>query len=163
MAAAVCVTVYQRRAMPTLLVRATRRPLVYMGMPTLILGYYFLPPYVYDSAVALLAALALVRVLRPRPATTRSVLTHRCTLAWGSVSYSVFLWNYPVLVFLGAHGMLATGDDAPAFIFNLALAGVLVGLLSFMTYRFVEAPALALKHGHAMRIAHTVPAPSTTP
>jgi peptidoglycan/LPS O-acetylase OafA/YrhL len=76
------------------------------------------------------------------------------------VSYSVFLWNYPVLLFLGAHGLLASSDTAAAFLSNLVIATVVVGGLSFLTYRFVEAPALALKRGRSARVGHPLPAPS---
>jgi peptidoglycan/LPS O-acetylase OafA/YrhL len=144
MAAAVCLALGERQRMP------------------LILGYYFLPPYLYDAAVAFFAALLLVKVLgTPRPG-GRSLLVHPWTLAWGRVSYSVFLWNYPVLLFLAAHGVLASGNDAPAFLFNLAIATTVVGSLSFLTYRYVEAPALALKHRRSAHVAHPAPAPSTT-
>jgi peptidoglycan/LPS O-acetylase OafA/YrhL len=158
MAAAVCLALGERQRMPVLL----GRPLAYAGLPTLILGYYFLPPYLYDAAVAFFAALLLVKVLgTPRPG-GRSLLVHPWTLAWGRVSYSVFLWNYPVLLFLAAHGVLASGNDAPAFLFNLAIATTIVGSLSFLTYRYVEAPALALKHRRSAHVAHPAPAPSTT-
>lgn len=161
MGAAACLALCDRRGVPAVLARCAGRPLAYAGMPTLILGYYLLPPYVYDSAVALLASLLLVRVLAPRPhGAKRSPLVHPWTLAWGRVSYSVFLWNYPVLVFLELHGVLASGNDAPAFFFNLALAGALIGVLSYLTYRFVEAPALALKHRRSARLSAPVPSPS---
>lgn len=162
MGAAVLLAAYERRAMPEWVSQLTGRPLAYVGIPTLILGYYFLPPYVYDSAVALVAALVLVRALRPRNEAKRSLLTHPWMLSWGRVSYSVFLWNYPVLVFLGAHGILAAGDNAQAFVFNLAVGGMVVGVLSYLTYHFVEVPALALKDRRSARVAAALPAPSTT-
>jgi peptidoglycan/LPS O-acetylase OafA/YrhL len=58
--------------------------------------------------------------------------------------------------------VLASGNDAPAFLFNLAIATTVVGSLSFLTYRYVEAPALALKHRRSAHVAHPAPAPSTT-
>src|SRR5204863_8829228 len=132
---AVCLALSERQQIPTPLIRFLGRPLAYLGIPTLVLGYYFLPPYIYDSAVALLASLLLVRVLAPklgRP--RRRFLIHPWTLAWGRISYSVFLWNYPVLLFLAAHGLLATANDATAFVFNLVVASTVVGTLSYLTY-----------------------------
>jgi peptidoglycan/LPS O-acetylase OafA/YrhL len=126
------------------------RPLAYVGLPTLFLGYYLLPPYLYDAAVALLASFVLVRLLgvkRRGNARSRAslFLTQRWTLAAGRRSYSVFLWNYPVLAFLSTHNLLAGGNDAGAFLLNLLIAAPTIAVLSALTYRFVEAPALRLK------------------
>lgn len=126
------------------------RPLAYVGLPTLFLGYYQLPPYIWDAAVALLGSLVLVRLLAVKgPADTSSrpsrFLTQRWTVAAGRRSYSVFLWNYPVLAFLSTHNLLAGGNDAGAFLLNLLIAAPTVAVLSALTYRFVEAPALRLK------------------
>ena len=167
MAVAVCLLVCDRlrRPLPHVLTRLIGRPLAYAGLPTLVLGYYLLPPYVFDSAVALFASLLLLRVLRPTEgggdARRTGFLTRRWTLACGRISYSIFLWNYPVLAFLKNHHVLATGNDAPAFVVNMAIAVPIVIGLSCLTYRFVEAPALALKKRGA-RLSRPVPAPSTT-
>src|SRR5262249_34227936 len=163
MAVAVCLLVSERtaRPLPGLVLSAMGRPLAYVGLPTLILGYYFLPPYVFDSAVAFFAALMLLRVLLPNGPERRRFLTHPWTLGCGRISYSIFLWNYPVLTFLKNNGLLVPGDNAVAFLLNLAIAGTLVLALSALTYRFVEAPALALKKRNK-QIARHVPAPSTT-
>jgi peptidoglycan/LPS O-acetylase OafA/YrhL len=167
MSVAVCLLVCERRArpLPRLLSWCVGRPLAYVGLPTLVLGYYLLPPYVFDSAVAVLASLLLLRVLGPSRRTgdakRSGFLTHRSTLACGRISYSIFLWNYPVLAFLEHHGLLASGNDAPAFMINVAVAGPAVLVLSYLTYRFVEAPALALKK-RPSRTAPPVPVPSTT-
>jgi peptidoglycan/LPS O-acetylase OafA/YrhL len=169
MAVAVCLLIRERSAgsVPSVLLRSIGRPLAYVGLPMFILGYYFIPPYVFDSAVALLASLLLLKVLLPSAraadAETRRgrFLTHRWTLGCGRISYSIFLWNYPVLVFLKSHDLLASGNDAAAFVVNLVIAGTVVIGLSWLTYRFVEAPALALKkRGRAL--PRPVAAPSTT-
>jgi peptidoglycan/LPS O-acetylase OafA/YrhL len=128
--------------------RELAEPLAYLGLPILVLGYYALPAFLYDAAVALLAALVLTRLLGdPKSGPkARALLTHRWTLRAGRRSYSVFLWNYPVLAFLSAHHLLATSQGAEAFAVNLATAVPLVAGLAALTYRFVEAPALKLKH-----------------
>jgi peptidoglycan/LPS O-acetylase OafA/YrhL len=126
------------------------RPLVYVGLPTLFLGFYLLPPYAYDAVVALFASLVLVRLLavngrddaRSRPSL---FLTQRWMVAAGRRSYSVFLWNFPVLAFLSMHNLLAGGNGAGAFLLNLLIAAPTIAVLSALTYRFVEAPALRLK------------------
>ena len=128
--------------------RELARPLAYLGLPILVLGYYAFPAYLYEAAVALLAALVLTRLLAdPKSGLkARALLTHRWTLGAGRRSYSVFLWNYPLLAFLSAHHLLAGGEGAGAFVINLAVAVPIVAGLAALTYRFVEAPALRLKH-----------------
>ena len=142
------------------------RPLAYVGLPTIFLGYYLLPAYVYDAAVALLVSLLLVRLLGAGEGLERSTsrlrlfLTARWTVAAGRRSYSVFLWNYPLLVFLSTRHVLASGNGAGAFLLNLAIAVPTIAVLSALTYRFVEAPALRLKQRRRTRAAAL---PAATP
>jgi peptidoglycan/LPS O-acetylase OafA/YrhL len=131
------------------------RPLAYVGLPTIFLGYYLLPTYLYDATVACLVAIVLLRLLvvhegEERSATRgRSFLAHRWTIAAGRRSYSVFLWNYPLLTFLSAHHLFASGHGAAAFAANCVIAVPPVAGLSALTYRFVEVPALKLKRRRA--------------
>jgi peptidoglycan/LPS O-acetylase OafA/YrhL len=141
------------------------RPLVYIGLPTLFLGFYLLPPYVYDAVVALFTSLVLVRLLAVNGREeTRSqlspFLTQRWTVAAGRRSYSVFLWNFPVLAFLSMHNLLAEGNGAGAFLLNLLIAVPIIATLSAFTYRFVEAPAIRLKQRRRTRAAAL---PAATP
>jgi peptidoglycan/LPS O-acetylase OafA/YrhL len=153
MAAAFVLLVWERdlgARLERLLSAKLSRPLVYVGLPTLFLGYYLLPPYLYDAAVALLASVVLVRLLgvqRPGDARSRArrFLRQKWTVAAGRRSYSVFLWNYPVLAFLSTHNLLAGANNAGAFLLNLLIAAPTIAVLSALTYRFVEAPALRLK------------------
>jgi peptidoglycan/LPS O-acetylase OafA/YrhL len=131
------------------------RPLAYVGLPTIFLGYYLLPTYVYNAAVACLVAICLLRLLAPREAahtsvtSARTFLAHPWTIGAGRRSYSVFLWNYPLLTFLSAHHLLASGHGAAAFGANFAIAVPLIAALSALTYKFVEVPALRLKRRRA--------------
>ncbi len=122
-----------------------KRALAYVGLSALIFGYYLIPTYAYDSIVALLAALLLLRILRPDRAGRPLWIERRAAVACGKVSYSIFLWNYPVLLFLASTGLLLGSQDAVAVIVNTLTASAVVGLLSYLTYRFVELPALNLK------------------
>ena len=63
----------------------------------------------------------------------------------GTVSYSLFLWNYPVAVFLERHGLLARPDTALNVAVNLAVGVPAVVALSAATYFLVERPALRLR------------------
>ena len=137
----------------------TGRILAYVGLPIFISGFYFLPAYLYDSLVAAFGAVLLLRVISPYSVGRGTrLLRHRWTASWGRVSYSVFLWNFPVLTFLGLHG-LQSDHGAWGFLRMLVVAVPTVALLSFLTYRFVEAPALALKHRGARR-QEPAPAPA---
>ncbi len=168
MGAAVVLLLWERdlgARLERLLSARLSRPLVYVGLPTLFLGYYLLPPYLYDAAVALLASFVLVRLLavkRRGDARSRAslFLTQRWTVAAGRRSYSVFLWNYPVLAFLSTHDLLAGGNNAGAFLVNLLIAAPTIAVLSALTYRSVEAPALRLKQRRRTRAAAV---PATTP
>jgi peptidoglycan/LPS O-acetylase OafA/YrhL len=154
MAAAFVYVLWERRSTgpPSFIANGvTGRVLAYVGLPTVISGYYFLPPYLYDSLVALFSAILLLRLVSPHAkGRGAKMLRHRWAAAWGRVSYSVFLWNFPVFTFLAAHG-LASDHGAVDFLRNLVIGTVAIGALSFLTYRFVEAPALALKRGRAPR------------
>jgi peptidoglycan/LPS O-acetylase OafA/YrhL len=127
------------------------RLIAYVGVPATVLGFYFIPRYLWDSIVAFFCALLLLRSASPKSRTR--FLRSRFARANGKFSYSVFLWNYPVLAFLTIHGALFAGHGALAFLGNLAIAAAAVTLLSATTYRLVEAPAMRLKRGAGSRFA----------
>jgi peptidoglycan/LPS O-acetylase OafA/YrhL len=144
MAAAVLYERWQQNGRPTWIddVRIGRL-LAYAGLPCAILGFYALPAFLYESLVAVFTSLMLLRVAAPaaRPGLLRSRLVQTC----GRVSYSMFLWNYPLLMFLAVHGWLVTGTGPFPFAANLVVAGLCVGAASLGTYRFVELPCLRLR------------------
>jgi peptidoglycan/LPS O-acetylase OafA/YrhL len=93
---------------------------------------------------ALLLAFVVVpnRANSVRPAFVR-LLESRAFVATGVVSYSIFLWNVPVLFWMREHGLLWYGPAG--FVATLLLVAVVCAFLSAISYRFVEAPALRLK------------------
>jgi hypothetical protein len=67
----------------------------------------------------------------------------RDNLAVGAASYSLFLWHYPVILWLRAQGL---NLDGPGWLlYDLLLTAVVAGGLSALTYRFIEVPALRRK------------------
>jgi peptidoglycan/LPS O-acetylase OafA/YrhL len=87
------------------------------------------------------AALVIVRALEPSTLEHR-LLTRRPLVALGRVSYSLYLWHVPVLVWLGVIGHGLPGEGGPA----RQLAGVALSLLAaVLSYRFVEQPFLRRK------------------
>jgi peptidoglycan/LPS O-acetylase OafA/YrhL len=106
----------------------------------------------YETLVSLACALLLALVVlptakpAPRPALVR-LLETRLFIAVGLVSYSLFLWHEPVIRLLQQRGWTMGG--ARGFWMNLLVLMVLSGLLSGLSYRYVERPALSRKTGRA--------------
>jgi peptidoglycan/LPS O-acetylase OafA/YrhL len=100
-----------------------------------------------NTAVALCAALLLAVVAFPgerrRAPWLQRGLEWRFVVSAGLISYSVFLWNEPVLRWLADAGAMRDGWIGLAW--NLAVTAVVVGALSVLSYRFVELPALRRK------------------
>jgi peptidoglycan/LPS O-acetylase OafA/YrhL len=94
------------------------------------------------SAGLLLAAVAVRAPGDPLPRLSR-MLEARALVAAGLVSYSLFLWNEPIALWLASHGLARDGWWGLAL--TLLLVAVLTAAASALTYRFVEAPALRRK------------------
>jgi peptidoglycan/LPS O-acetylase OafA/YrhL len=103
--------------------------------------------YAYQLPMSLACTLLLAVVVLPgqaeRPTPLLQVLTSRPLVAVGLASYSLFLWHEPLQRLLHDRGL--TLDGSRGFAVNLAVLGVLSGLLSALTYRYVERPALRHK------------------
>jgi peptidoglycan/LPS O-acetylase OafA/YrhL len=101
----------------------------------------------YQLPTSLACTLLLAVVVLPnqaeRPSSLLGVLTSRPLVAVGVASYSLFLWHEPLQRLLHERGL--TLDGNAGFVVNLAVLGVLSGLLSALTYRHVERPALRRK------------------
>jgi peptidoglycan/LPS O-acetylase OafA/YrhL len=74
--------------------------LLFFAVPFLILGFWAIPRYVFDPVIALLCAILLARLVLSPAGRTPSLLVRilecRPFVALGHISYSLFLWNYPV-------------------------------------------------------------------
>jgi peptidoglycan/LPS O-acetylase OafA/YrhL len=104
---------------------------------------------VQNTGEAFGLALLLAAIVLPAPAGARPFavvrpLERRTLVAIGVVSYSLFLWHLPVLLWLKLHGFTA-GGGVPGLVFNLVLIAVVAGALSALSYRYVELPALRRK------------------
>jgi peptidoglycan/LPS O-acetylase OafA/YrhL len=80
------------------------------------------------------------------------LLESRVLVAVGVVSYSLFLWHFPVINWLQSHGLTLSGGWA-ALAFNFMEVAVVAGVLSALTYRYVERPALRRKHSTRSAVA----------
>jgi peptidoglycan/LPS O-acetylase OafA/YrhL len=133
-----------------------------VAVPTMLLldrGVFDKEAYAYQGPMSLACGLLLALVVLPDPRPGRRPLIHLLTtrlfVAVGLASYSLFLWHEPLARLLHARGLSLNGTVG--FGVNLLVVGVLAGLLSALTYRYVERPALRLKDRarRAGRVAET--------
>lgn len=135
-----------------------------LGIPTLLLvdrGLIDKSMYAYQLptslACTLLLAVVVLRDRAARPSPLIGLLSSRPVVAVGLASYSLFLWHDPLLRLLHALGLTMDGRGALAV--NLAVLGLLSGLLSALTYRYVERPALRRKTRPQPHPAHQTSQP----
>ena len=93
-------------------------------------------------AVALALLLTLVVLTEGRSWAVTS-LEWRPLVVTGLASYSIFLWNDPIIRWMRDNDLTFEGELG--FLANLVLVGAVVGIASWLTYRFVEVPALRRK------------------
>jgi peptidoglycan/LPS O-acetylase OafA/YrhL len=108
--------------------------------------------YAYDSLTAVVCALFLALVVLPaqeRPTALVRLFETRVLVVVGVVSYSIFLWQLPLIGWLRAYGL--TFADTIGFLANVALIGLVTFALSVFTYRCFEFPALLRKATIARR------------
>ena len=93
----------------------------------------------------MLAAVVCPTTLGEGAQTRRPVrlLESRALVAAGLISYSVYLWHYPVIGWLRVNGLTEGGWSGLAI--NLVLVLIVTIVLATLTYRFVERPALRFK------------------
>jgi len=103
--------------------------------------------FIYNTLMALACALLLALVVLPGHAGPRlrlvRLLETRVLVGTGLVSYSLFLWHEPLVYWLSRHGLTLAGTAG--FFFNLLLLATTAGILSDLSYRWVELPALRRK------------------
>jgi peptidoglycan/LPS O-acetylase OafA/YrhL len=63
----------------------------------------------------------------------------------GKISYSLYLWHFPLVAFALLHFGFMKYDSIPSFLLSLAVVLVAAISLSWVTYTFIEAPALRRK------------------
>jgi peptidoglycan/LPS O-acetylase OafA/YrhL len=102
-----------------------------------------------NTGEAFALALALAALVLPDPALRRPlwavrVLESRVFVAVGLASYSLYLWHYPLIWWLRDHGLTLGGGWGDLLV-NVAIVATLAGVLSALTYRYVEVPALRRK------------------
>lgn len=78
-------------------------------------------------------------------------------LVWGGlISYGIFLWHFPLLVWLGHHQLLY--NQRHAFPADLVIVSVLSIALATLSYRLVEKPALRRRRHSSKPVSTPGPA-----
>jgi|tagenome__1003787_1003787.scaffolds.fasta_scaffold20989765_16 peptidoglycan/LPS O-acetylase OafA/YrhL len=96
--------------------------------------------------VSLVCGVLLALVVLPTGETSRGArfLESAPLVRAGLVSYSVYLWHMPVILFFVQHGLFIKGGVV-ACVADVVTVGTVVAILSTATYQLVERPALRLK------------------
>jgi peptidoglycan/LPS O-acetylase OafA/YrhL len=99
----------------------------------------------YDTLMTIPCGLLLAIVVLPNPTPARhwlpALLDSRPLVAIGLVSYSLFLWHEPLAHWLREQSLTLAGGGG--FVVNLVVLAMMTGLLSWLTYRYVEVPAMS--------------------
>lgn len=115
--------------------------------------------YAYDTAMAMAIGLVLALVVISGPGARGrrlvSFLESPPIVVTGVVSYSLFLWHGPILLWVADHALMGTGRLG--FLVNLAVVGGVSWLLALVTYRWVEQPAMRLRARRRRPAAATEP------
>jgi peptidoglycan/LPS O-acetylase OafA/YrhL len=131
-----------RLPIPTRLQRLTLEVVLVLGALAMLMLAPPLATLAFPAPFALLLAYIALRqgeAGAARPTLIR-VLGSRPLVAVGTVSYSIFLWNLPIYTVMGRVGLLFPGYSG--YPLTLAILAALTGACSYVTYRFVEAPAI---------------------
>jgi peptidoglycan/LPS O-acetylase OafA/YrhL len=94
-------------------------------------------------AFACLLALVVIPTRSGRPSALLRLLEFRPVVWLGLISYSLFLWHEPLVRWLETHGLTRGGIAGLGL--NTVVLLTLAVALSFVTYRWVELPALRRK------------------
>ena len=118
----------------------------WLGVGLLVAAVLVIGPMTpYPGVASLLPTIGAVAIIASRgvPGSPGPLLLERAPLRWlGRISFSLYLWHWPILVF-GATALGLAGADAEPtaseFAMRLALVGV-AAILAHATWRFVEEP-----------------------
>ena len=97
-----------------------------------------------------------------RPSPAARIFTSPPMAFVGACSYSIYLWHWPVILWLDREGIVTSG--AAGVFLNVALVAAITIALSTATYRLVELPAMRRKAPSTTgAIPATVPAAPESP
>jgi len=109
-------------------------------------------PYLFFHHSLVAAAFACLTLGAAGRTRSGSVLLGNLPLGFlGLISYSLYLWHYPLLQLAQGRGWL-DGSLAPAWLLVLGVGVPIIILVAWLSYRYVERPFLAAASQFAPRI-----------
>lgn len=132
---------------PIALSRGTRQVFEGVGLATILAGiYFFSEKYLWPGYLAVVPVLGTALVLY---ANTNSVFSSNTALQYaGKISYSVYLWHWPVVVFLYTCGLLDSAFHvAGGIMLSFALGALSFHLVESKVKKITSAPRAILKYG----------------
>lgn len=159
MLAAIAVVVMQDRGIEVISTRVKVSLLAVAGF-FVIAGFTVLRSYT-NNVTGVAAALLVLAVVLPSSDEQNSNRLAR-SLEWlpvrfaGLISYSIYLWHIPVILWVASHH-LTFGSDTAALPLNLLLVLAIVLPLAAVTYYLVERPALSLKNRKSRTKEYAIP------
>jgi peptidoglycan/LPS O-acetylase OafA/YrhL len=109
-----------------------------------------------------LAAAALVLgvgMWQGEPSRLMRLLETRLFVAAGLISYSLYLWHEPLILFMDEHGLMTKGDKG--FFVDALIALPVTAAVAALSFRFVEKPAMGRKKRTDARPQESVKEPSS--
>jgi peptidoglycan/LPS O-acetylase OafA/YrhL len=101
------------------------------------------PDVLYEATMSGVFALLMTALATGRHGLAAAAFEWRWLVLVGTASYSMFLWHEPIILLLSKHDLTMAG--AAGIPVNLALVLAVVVPLSLLSYRWVEAPSMALR------------------
>lgn len=101
------------------------------------------PGVLYEATMSGVFALLMTALATGRRGLATAAFEARWLVLVGTASYSMFLWHEPIILLLSKHQLTMSGGAGVPV--DLALVLAIVVPLSLLSYRWVEAPSMALR------------------
>ena len=106
-----------------------------VGAVLLLLGFFIIPEAAFPGVWVLLPCLGCFLIIAARDASLNRVLSNRYMVGIGTISYSLYLWHWPVLAFMRYYTQQY--ELSPLWLVAYVAAAFALAVFS---YRYVETP-----------------------
>jgi peptidoglycan/LPS O-acetylase OafA/YrhL len=134
--------------------RATRIALASVGLLLLVAAFATrdaaaAPHLYFHSSTALGFGLVLAASVLAGPAGTGRVLGSPVLLRLGLISYSLYLWHEPVMLYLAGHHLFPTPGTWYGFPVGVVVLSLCASVVAWCSYWVIEYPTGMLRRGRA--------------